>query len=48
LVAAHDAYEEGLKIDANNAQLKSGLKSVQSAMEYEASTLPLLCREFNL
>jgi stress-induced-phosphoprotein 1 len=41
LVAAHDAYEEGLKTDPNNAQLKSGLKSVQSAMEHEASTLPL-------
>lgn len=37
LVAAHDAYEEGLKTDPNNAQLKSGLKSVQSAMEHEAS-----------
>ncbi|KFA64405.1 hypothetical protein S40285_01068 [Stachybotrys chlorohalonatus IBT 40285] len=35
LLAAHDAYEEGLKHDANNAQLKSGLASVQKAMDQE-------------
>jgi len=39
LVGANDAYEEGLKHDANNAQLKSGLASVQKAMEYEASSM---------
>lgn len=38
LVEANDAYEAGLKLDANNAQLKSGLASVEKAMEYEAST----------
>lgn len=37
LVGANDAYEAGLKHDANNAQLKSGLASVTKAMEYEAS-----------
>ena len=36
LVGANDAYEEGLKHDANNAQLKTGLASVQKAMEAEA------------
>ncbi|KEY68445.1 hypothetical protein S7711_01219 [Stachybotrys chartarum IBT 7711] len=35
LLAANDAYEEGLKHDANNAQLKSGLASVQKAMDQE-------------
>lgn len=33
LLGAADAYEEGLKIDPNNAQLKSGLDSVQKALE---------------
>lgn len=33
LVGAMDAYEEGLKIDPNNAQLKSSLASVTKAME---------------
>ncbi|CAI4218489.1 unnamed protein product [Parascedosporium putredinis] len=33
LLGAADAYEEGLKIDPNNAQLKSGLDSVQKAIE---------------
>lgn len=37
LVGANDAYEEGLKQDPSNAQLKSGLASVQRAMEAEAS-----------
>ncbi|KAH7155629.1 heat shock protein STI1 [Dactylonectria estremocensis] len=35
LLGANDAYEEGLKHDANNAQLKNGLASVQKAMEAE-------------
>ncbi|PHH87457.1 hypothetical protein CDD83_8849 [Cordyceps sp. RAO-2017] len=35
LLGANDAYEEGLKHDASNAQLKSGLSSVQRAMEQE-------------
>lgn len=38
LLGANDAYEEGLKIDANNAQLKSGLASVQKAIESEAGS----------
>jgi stress-induced-phosphoprotein 1 len=37
LLGANDAYEEGLKHDANNAQLKSGLASVEKAMQYEAT-----------
>ncbi|GAB0134054.1 cochaperone Sti1 homeolog f [Epichloe bromicola] len=36
LVGANDAYKEGLKHDANNAQLKSGLASVEKAMQHEA------------
>jgi tetratricopeptide (TPR) repeat protein len=36
LVGANDAYEEGLKIDPNNAQNKSGLASVKRAIEAEA------------
>lgn len=39
LLAANDAYEEGLKLDANNAQLKSGLASVKKAMEAEVGML---------
>ncbi|KAF4592405.1 heat shock protein [Ophiocordyceps camponoti-floridani] len=39
LVGANDAYEEGLKHDASNAQLKSGLASVQKAMQQEAGKL---------
>ncbi|KAF4995887.1 hypothetical protein FGRMN_4844 [Fusarium graminum] len=35
LLGANDAYEEGLKHDANNAQLKSGLASVKKAMDAE-------------
>lgn len=35
LVGANDAYEEGLKHDAANAQLKSGLASVKKAMDAE-------------
>ncbi|KAM5355333.1 hypothetical protein ACJ41O_001979 [Fusarium nematophilum] len=35
LLGANDAYEEGLKHDASNAQLKNGLASVQKAMESE-------------
>ncbi|KAM3533345.1 hypothetical protein MY4038_003352 [Beauveria bassiana] len=40
LLGANDAYEEGLKHDANNAQLKSGLASVEKAMQQEASGFP--------
>lgn len=36
LLGANDAYEAGLKHDANNAQLKSGLASVEKAMQQEA------------
>lgn len=36
LLGANDAYTEGLKHDANNAQLKSGLASVEKAMQQEA------------
>ncbi|QPG95042.1 hypothetical protein C2857_007540 [Epichloe festucae Fl1] len=36
LLGANDAYEEGLKHDANNAQLKSGLASAEKAMQHEA------------
>lgn len=36
LVGANDAYEEGLKHDSNNAQLKSGLSSVRKAMQQES------------
>lgn len=36
LLGAHDAYEEGLKLDPNNAQNKSGLAAVNRAIEAEA------------
>lgn len=36
LLGANDAYEEALKLDPNNAPAKSGLQSVQRAMEAEA------------
>ncbi|KAK0656894.1 hypothetical protein B0T16DRAFT_318098 [Cercophora newfieldiana] len=36
LLAANDAYEEGLKLDPNNAGMKNDLASVQRAMEQEA------------
>jgi len=36
LVGAHDAYEEGLKLDPNNAQNKAGLASVDRAIQAEA------------
>ncbi|CAG9954975.1 unnamed protein product [Clonostachys rosea f. rosea IK726] len=39
LVAAHDAYEAGLKQDPNNAQLKGGLASVDKAIEHEAAPM---------
>ncbi|KAI4595263.1 Hsp90 cochaperone [Pestalotiopsis sp. 9143b] len=41
LLGAHDAYEEGLKQDPNNAGLKSSLASVKSAMERDAGGDPL-------
>lgn len=36
LLGAHDAYEQGLKIDPNNAGMKNDLASVKRAMESEA------------
>ncbi|KAI9899088.1 hypothetical protein N3K66_005549 [Trichothecium roseum] len=36
LLGANDAYEEGLKLDANNAQLKAGLAAVQKTMQQES------------
>ncbi|SPQ18394.1 572fa796-8b0e-4886-b356-2e21178c8524 [Thermothielavioides terrestris] len=36
LLGAHDAYEQGLKLDPNNAGLKNDLASVKRAMEQEA------------
>jgi len=42
-VEAHDAYEQGLKLDPNNAGLKSSLAAVDRAIEQEASgMLPAL------
>ncbi|CRK35980.1 hypothetical protein BN1723_020364, partial [Verticillium longisporum] len=35
LLGAHDAYEEGLKKDPNNAGLKKDLASTKRAMEQE-------------
>jgi len=35
LVGAHDAFQEALKLDPNNAQAKSGLDAVKRAMEAE-------------
>ena len=35
-MGAHDAYEEGLKLDPENAQNKSGLASVNRAIQAEA------------
>lgn len=37
LVSAKDAYEEALKLDSNNAQAQSGLKSVEDAISREAA-----------
>ncbi|KAH6609168.1 hypothetical protein Trco_002514 [Trichoderma cornu-damae] len=39
LLGANDAYEAGLKHDPSNAQLKSGLASVEKAMQQEAGGL---------
>jgi stress-induced-phosphoprotein 1 len=36
LVGALDAYEEGVKLDPNNAQNKNGVASVKRAIEAEA------------
>jgi len=36
LVGAHDAYEEGVKLDPTNAQNKNGLAAVNRAIEAEA------------
>ncbi|UKZ75593.1 hypothetical protein TrVFT333_003281 [Trichoderma virens FT-333] len=40
LLGANDAYEAGLKHDPSNAQLKSGLASVEKAMQAEAGGGP--------
>ncbi|KAJ6151776.1 heat shock protein STI1 [Penicillium chermesinum] len=37
LLAAHDAYEEALKLEPENAQAKSGLAAVQRAINAEAT-----------
>ncbi|KAI1384341.1 heat shock protein [Hypoxylon trugodes] len=39
LIGASDAYEEGLKLDPNNAGLKSSLASVQRAIEQDGGGL---------
>lgn len=36
LLGAHDAYEEGLKLDPTNAQNKNGLAAVNRAIDAEA------------
>ncbi|OLL23529.1 Heat shock protein sti1 [Neolecta irregularis DAH-3] len=36
LVGAKDSYEEGLKVDSTNAQLKAGLEAVNDAIQKEA------------
>lgn len=36
LLGAHDAYEEGLKVEPNNAVNKSGLAAVNRAIDAEA------------
>ncbi|EGS18914.1 putative heat shock protein [Thermochaetoides thermophila DSM 1495] len=36
LLGAHDAYEQGLKLDPNNAGMKNDLEAVKRAMEKEA------------
>ncbi|GBF64658.1 heat shock protein [Trichophyton mentagrophytes] len=36
LLGAHDAYEEALKLDSNNAQAKAGLEAVKRAIDAEA------------
>ncbi|KAK0730905.1 hypothetical protein B0H67DRAFT_528130 [Lasiosphaeris hirsuta] len=41
LLGASDAYEEGLKLDPNNAGMKNDLKSVQRAIEQEAGSAGL-------
>ncbi|KAL6904513.1 hypothetical protein GGI43DRAFT_397405 [Trichoderma evansii] len=41
LLGANDAYEAGLKHDPSNAQLKSGLASVEKAMQQEAGGNPM-------
>ena len=37
LVGAKDAYEAGLKVDPNNAQIQSGMKAVDDAIAREAA-----------
>lgn len=37
LVGSHDAYEEALKLDPQNAQAKSGLEAVKRAIDAEAN-----------
>jgi stress-induced-phosphoprotein 1 len=41
IVAAHDAYEDALKLDPTNAQAKSGLESLKRAMENEGGGNPM-------
>ena len=41
IVAAHEAYEDALKLDPNNAQAKSGLESLKRAMENEGGGNPM-------
>lgn len=48
LLGAHDAYEEGLKLDPNNAQNKSGLASVNRAIDAEAKAGKLRSRKPHL
>ena len=48
LIGALDAYEEGLKLDPNNAQNKSGLASVQRAIDAEAKAGELLLKKIEL
>jgi stress-induced-phosphoprotein 1 len=36
LLGAHDAYEEGIKLDPANVQNKSGLDAVKRAIDAEA------------
>ncbi len=43
LLGAHDAYEEGLKIDPNNAGIKNDLASVNRAMQNEARGMDSKC-----
>ncbi|KAL1840201.1 hypothetical protein VTK73DRAFT_3824 [Phialemonium thermophilum] len=41
LLGAHEAYEQGLKLDPNNAGMKNDLASVERAMQQDAGGNPL-------